>query len=101
MRRRQASSYSPMLESRTMNERSALASLPRTESTIERELEGQRLIVEMHRRMAGEFWTLDLRPLIFSNEGVARLGPPPVPPSLLEALARETTRLAELEHELY
>ncbi len=64
------------------------------------DLDAQRAVVRRLRALAVDFINCDIRPLIFDGTSAARVGPLPIPPTLIRMLTHETFVLARLEEEL-
>ena len=79
----------------------AMDALPRTPWVVAGELEAQREIETMYRKLCAEFMALDTRPMFFDGKSVSLIGPDPIPDNLREAYTQAAQRRAELEHELY
>lgn len=83
-----------------MNEAQATLELPRTRERVYGELLAAADYQQALENVAAEFHLRDIRPLVYFNGHVERIGPDPAPDNLREILREAYARRTALQHEL-
>jgi len=81
----------------------AISQIPayRPAGTIHDMMEAQQRLVDYLMRLAADFYSIDMRPIVFDRTMVTRVGPDPLPQQLRDFIAAEAMTLARLRAEYH